>query len=435
MRRSHMRRRGFLGRLAATAAGPWVVSASALGLNGQVSPSNRVTLALIGAGGKGVGGMRNFMGHADCQVLAVCDPYEKRREGARQLVEKHYARDKAAGQYKGCDAYNDFREVTPRGDIDAVLVASTEQWHVLHSLSAIRNGKDVYCEKPLGRSVNECSTLVREVNRYARVFQHGTQLRSMRGTRFACELVRNGRIGKLHTVRIGSPPDGVTGNHPTIPVPPGFDYEMWLGPARWAPYCAPRCVTPGWYFISDYAPSGFVAEYAVHDMDIAMEGMGPLFSSPVTIEGRANYPADGLFDTPVTYRVEFTFASGVKLIETDAGQQRHGVLFEGSEGSVFTRGGVEATPADLLRETIGPREVHLYESIQQERNFLDCVKSRRRTICPAEVAHRVTSISHMAAIAMRLQKRLVWDFERDVVLNDEEANRCRFVPMREPWHL
>jgi len=293
----------------------------------------------------------------------------------------------------------------------------------------------VYCEKPLGRSVNECSTLVREVNRYARVFQHGTQLRSMRGTRFACELVRNGRIGKLHTVRIGSPPDGVTGNHPTIPVPPGFDYEMWLGPARWAPYCAPRCVTPGWYFISDYAPSGFVAEYAVHDMDIAMEGMGPLFSSPVTIEGRANYPADGLFDTPVTYRVEFTFASGVKLIETDAGQQRHGVLFEGSEGSVFTRGGVEATPADLLRETIGPREVHLYESIQQERNFLDCVKSRRRTICPAEVAHRVTSISHMAAIAMRLQKRLVWDFERDVVLNDEEANRCRFVPMREPWHL
>jgi len=428
-------RRGFLRSLAAASAAPWVVSASSLGLNGQVAPSNRIALGVIGAGGKGTGGMMNFLNHADCQVLAVCDLYTARRENAKALVERKYAARMAAGAYRGCAALHDFRELAARPDIDAVLVASTEQWHVINSIECLRSGKDVYCEKPLGRSVVECQALESAVKRYGRVFQHGTQLRSMRGTRFTCELVRNGRLGKLHTVRIGSPGGDATGVHPTIPVPPGLDYDMWLGPANWAPYCAPRCVTPGWYFISDYSPSGFVAEHAVHDMDIAMEGMGPLFQSPVEIEGKAIYPKDGLYDTPVSYRVEFAFASGVKIVMTSTDQQRHGVRFEGTDGWLFTRGGIEGEPAELLRSTIGPREIHLYDSIEHERNFLDCVKSRRPTICPAEVAHRVTSLCHMAAAAMKMQRKVVWDFENDTFINDEVANRCRYVPMREPWRL
>ena len=429
-------RRGLLkGFAAAGIGGPYVISSRVLGLDGAAAPSSRVTLGCIGVGGKGTGGMLTLMGNKDAQVLAVCDVKADVRQRAANLVEKHYAAERQAGTYKGCAAVNDFREVTSRNDIDAVLVASTEQWHVVQSIEAMRCAKDVYCEKPLGRTVAECRALVEAARRYDRVFQHGTQLRSLRNVRFACELVRNGRIGKVHTVKIGSPGSGATTPQPPLPVPPGFDYDMWLGPAQWAPYCNQRCTTPGWYWISDYCPSGFVAEFAAHDMDITQWGIGDLMTGPVEIEGTGVYPDDGLFDTAVTYHVEYKFAGGVRVILTTLNENRHGVRFEGADGWVFTRSEIEAQPQSLLRSVIAPGEIHLYDSPNHERNFLDCVKSRAETICPPEAACQATTLCQIGDIAMRLRRKLIWDMRKECFLNDAEANRRRTLAMREPWRL
>jgi predicted dehydrogenase len=428
-------RRQVLKGLAAGLIAPYVVSSASLGLGGTVAPGNRTTFGCIGVGGKGSGGLQSFLGNSDCQVVAVCDVKPDARQRAAAMVEQRYAAARDAGTYPGCRAVNDFREVVSRGDIDAVLVATPEQWHVLISIEAMKAGKDVYCEKPLGRSVEECRALVAAAKRYARVFQHGTQLRSLRAVRFACELVRNGRIGKLHTVKIGSPGSGTCPPQPPLPVPEGFDYDLWLGPAQWAPYCANRCVTPGWYWISDYCPSGFVAEYAVHDMDIAQWGMGDLLTGPVEIEGTGVYPRDGLFDTAVTYHVEYRFASGVKVVLTTLNENRHGVRFEGTDGWVFTREGIEAHPASLLTTMLASTEVRLYDSVNHERNFLDCVRSRAETICPAPAASRATCLAQVGDIAMRLRRKVIWDLEAERFVNDDEANRRLSIAMRAPWRL
>jgi len=439
------RRKLLKGAAAASVAAPYLVSSSALGLAGTTAPSDRVTLGCIGVGGKGTGGMRNHMRWGDLQVVAVCDPNQGRRNGVKALVEKHYAAQKRSGAYKGCTGYVDFRELIARDDVDAVLVATQDHWHVPISVAAMRAGKDVYCEKPLGATVAEGSQIIETARTTGAVFQHGTQLRSLRNVRFACELVRNGRIGKLQKIHIGSPNGRAGGNHPPAPVPKTLDYDLWLGPAQWAPYTPKRIHAFGWYFISDYSPSGWVAGYAVHDMDIAMWGFGADeagLGGPVQIEGRANYPRDGLHDTAVDYHVQFTFANGVQLVidtlkplKAEYGKHAHGVRFIGSEGWVYTRSGVAANPKGLLASKIAPGEIHLYQSIQHERNFIDCIKSRRPTLTPPAVAQRANSLCLLADIAMRLERKVTWDPAAERFDNDDEANRRLSRAMRSPWHL
>jgi len=401
-------------------------------------------LGCIGMGGKGTGGMRNHMRWPDVQVAAVCDPNAPRRQKARKLVEAHYAARKASGAYKGCAATGDFREVLARDDIDAVQVATQDHWHVPLSIYAMRAGKDVYCEKPLSATVAEGQALIETARRTGRIFQHGTQLRSLRNVRFACELVRNGRIGDLHTIHIGSPNGQAGKNHPPAPVPKTLDYDLWLGPAPWAPYTPARIPAFGWYFISDYSPSGWVAGFAVHDIDIAMWGMGADGGLPgaVEIEGRGVYPRDGLHDTALSYHLEYTFSSNVRLILDTLsplgpkyGRSAHGVRFIGSDGWVFTRSGIDASPKSLLGSVIGPNEIHLYASIQHERNFVDCVKSRRPTLTPPAVAHRTCSLCLLGDIAMRLGRKLTWDPVRQRFVDDAEADRWLSRPMREPWEV
>ncbi len=421
-------RRGFIAGAAVGMAAPFVVPSSALGLDGSVAPSNRIGLGVIGCGGKGAGGMRNFLRLPDVEVVALCD------------VSKA-ARDWAAGFAKLPEErrYNDFRELLAREDVDAVLVATPDHWHVLASLAAVRAGKDVYCEKPLSNTVAEGRALVGAVEQHGAIFQHGTQLRSLRATRQACELVRNGRIGELQRITIGSPPGLATGVHPAMPVPAGFDYDLWLGPAPEAPYTAHRIRIPGglpgWYFISDYSKSGWVAGYGVHDIDLAHWGMGTEYTGPVEVEGEGQFPEAGLFDTVLTYRLEFKYANGVTLTMTDTGQNRHGVQFHGSEGWIFTRSEIETRPESLVREVIGPNETRLYESEMHERNFIDCVKSRAETITPVEVAHRATSVGLIGGIALKLGRKLRWDPEKERFREDEEANRLLSYAMRGPWRV
>jgi len=399
-----------------------------VGLCGAAPASERITVGLIGTGGRMRAINGGLAGCKDAQRIAVCDVHDASRERMRLALKLSPA-----------DSYPDLRALIARDDIDAVAIATPDHWHVPAAIAAAKAGKDIYCEKPLSNTISEGRALVEAVRRHDMVFQHGTQLHSLWEVKHACELVRNGRIGELKAIRIGSPPGRATGIHPPQPVPEGFDYDQWLGPAPWAPYTPARVGhnpgLPGWYFVSDYSLSGWIAGYGVHDIDIAHWGMDTQRTGPVRIEGRGVFPTDGLWDTVLTYDLEFTYANGVKLIMTDTGKNLHGVRFEGTEGWVFTRSRTKAQPASLLRETFGPNETHLQASPGHVRNFIDCVKSRAETITPAEVAHRATSTALLGGIAVKLARPLRWDPQRERFLGDDDANDMLSYTMRSPWRV
>ncbi len=427
-RRQMLKKAGVLGPAVlglGAAAVPMIIPSSVLGNDGAIAPSNTVTLGVIGSGGKARHGMQNFKNAPGVKILAVADPIAQNREAGRALA--------GIGEDS---AYIDFRQLVDRDDIDAVLVGTPDHWHVLASLAVVRSGKDVYCEKPLSNTVTEGRALADAVKRYGAVFQHGTQLKSLDGTRRACELVRNGYIGELKQVTIGSPPGQATGVHPEQPVPDWLDYDLWLGPAPMKPYTPSRIVPlPGWYFISDYSKAGWIAGYAVHDVDIAQWGMGAEYTGPVEVEGTGVFPSEGLFDTVLGYELELKYANGVKLVITDTSKNRHGVKFEGTEGWVFTRGGIEVSDPALLQVKLGPNETHLYRSLNHEANFIECVRSRAETITPIEIAQRSTTPCLLGAIAIKLGRRLFWNPEKERFKNDPEANRLLTYAMRDPWRL
>jgi len=425
-----MKRRSFMKVAASALTMPAIIPSSVLGKGGAVAPSNRITVGLIGVGGR-MGSVWNAMKRCQgVQGVAVCDVQAHLRENYRKslnLTEK--------------DSYVDFRELLARADVDTVAIATPDHWHVPISIAAMKAGKDVYCEKPLSNTITEGRALVNTAERYGTIFQHGTQLHSKSGVRRACELVRNGRLGKLKEIRIGSPAGRAFGWPKQEPVPTGINYDMWLGPAPVTPYSStkvgpiPKVGLKGWYFISDYSKAGWIAGYGVHDLDIAQWAIGMEKSGPVSIEGKGIYPKDGIFDTVLTYDLTYEYANGVKVIMTDTGKNRHGVKFIGENGWIFTRGGIEAEPKSLLKEVISPNEIHLYRSPNHAQNFFDCVKTRKETITPAEIAHRATSSALLGGIACQLQRKLKWNPVREIFPDDPEANKLLICSMRSPWQI
>ena len=421
-------RRDFVKRATAVAAVSYIIPASALGLDGTTAPSNRVALGCIGVGGRGTYDLRQLMKYGG-QVVAVCDVKSDAREKARTLC-----------KLPESAAHNDFRQLLDRKDVDAVLIATPDHWHVLIGIAAIKAGKDVYLEKPLGITIEEGKAIRKVVKESNRVFMHGTEQRGMSDVRHMCELVRNGRLGKLHTITVACPGGQDLGLQPEMPVPPGFDYDMWLGPARKAPYTFQRCQEPFFFFISDYTPSGFVCSWGVHHLDIAQWAMGADSTGPVEIAGRATFPKPGsLSDTPLTWRIEYLYANGVKMVFTDASQNPEGIKFEGTDGwiSKAYRQEAKAQPESLLKSVIGPNEVHLYEEAEDSDDhcFLECVKSRKETCSPIEAAHRSTTIGYLGHIAILVGRRLKWDPEKEQFIADPEADKLLSRPMRPPWHL
>jgi predicted dehydrogenase len=421
---------------AAVAALPPAIPASALGLAGRTAPSNRVTMAAIGLGF----GWPMFL-REDARYLAVCDVQRDRREQGKAHVD-------GVQKSTDCRAYRDFRDVLAREDIDAVYVATPDHWHALVTLAAVRAGKHVYCQKPLTRTIAEGRAVVEAVRRYGVVFQHGTQQRHDPQMLLGCELVLNGYVGRLKDVRIGSPAGPSTSPWKPEPVPVGLDYEMWLGPAPWAPFTPLRIAAHPWYHISDYC-TGYIAGWGVHHADSAVQGSGlDHDDGPIEIDARGIFPAEGLFDNPYRWQMRYRFASGLTWHWTDcegdgfgsrAGpdwpQNRMGITLEGSEGSVFIwRGQVDAQPKSLLKVQIGPdAKVQLRRPLRGD--FLDCVRNRLPTCAPVEVAHRSTTLCSIGAISMLLRRKLTWDPVKEEFLGDEEANRLRSRAMREPWHL
>lgn len=422
-RSKNLTRRDFLrGSALATGAAmafPTIVPSTVFGAG---APSERITIGCIGLGGQGTGDMRGFKGNPNGQIVAVCDVDAAHVERARETA----GLDKSA-------CYGDFRALLARDDIDAISVATPDHWHIPIAVAAVKGGKDVYCEKPLTLTIQEGRVLADAVARYKRVFQTGSQQRSADNFRKACELVRNGYIGDVKTVQVG-----IAGNNrkcePTWepqPVPEGFDYDMWLGPAPWEPYHEQRCHYQFRFFL-EYS-GGQVTNWGAHHLDIAQWGLGMDNSGPVEMIGDGEFPKTGLFTTATRVHFEMTYANGVKLTcATGGGHTR----FEGTEGWVdVKRGGLETEPASLKTHVIGPDELHLYKSNDHKGDFLECVKSRQDPICTAEVGHRSSTVCHLGNIAMLLKRPLQWDPVKEEFIGDSVANAMRQRPRRAPWTL
>lgn len=426
-------RRQFLKEASVAAAGtvafPYIISSSALGKDGNVAASNRIVMGCIGVGSQGTGNMRGFLGKKEVQVVAVCDVDKKNRDRAKQNVDSRY-------KNSDCKAYLDFRDLIERKDIDAISLALPDHWHSIPVIMTARAGKDMYGEKPLARTIHEGRAMTDAVNRYGRIWQTGSWQRSVWNFHRACELVRNGRIGKVHRVEVGLPTGGGTDNRPVQPVPEGVDWDFWLGPAPWVPY---RGVMHwDWRWMMDYS-GGQLTDWAGHHIDIAHWGLGLDHTGPVEIEGKGEYPKDGIYDAPTAYKFTCKYADGLTMVVANDRQQPKGMgtAWYGEKGWIYVRRGnkLEAEPKTILDEKIGPNETKLYESRDHQQNFLDCVKSRKKTITPIEIAHRSISVGLLGEIAMLIGRKLRWNPEKEHFINDEEANRMLSRPMRSPWHL
>ncbi len=417
---------------------PAIIPSSALGLNGKFSPSNKISMGFIGVGGMGSGHVRQFLEYEDVIVRAICDVRREHREEAKQVVDAKYAN-------KDCDLHSDFRELLARRDIDAVLIAVPDHWHALIGIEAARQHKDMYYEKPLTRYFNEAKAVRDAVNRYGVIFQLGTQQRSDWRYRKACELVRNERIGKLEQVIVGSAGYSQVPIQPEQPVPEGFDYNMWLGPAPWAPYTKVRC-TRHFTLIYDYSLGCISGAYGIHDIDIVQWALDADDSGPLEAAGSGLIARDGLFDTIKEWETIHMYENGVKLIYTDHISARKnypeykmpimGVLFQGTEGWIsVSRQSIEAYPKSVLTSVITPDEIRLPVSDDHRRNFLDAVKTRQQPMCPVEIAARSDAVCHQADIAIRLGRKVYWDPEKEQFKNDEIANKMLTGTMRSPWTL
>jgi predicted dehydrogenase len=426
-------RRRFMERAAGAAAGalafPYIVASSALGKAGSVSASNRITLGFIGVGSHGIGmNLRTFLGNADAQAVAVCDVDVNNLNKARDIVNQKYGNN-------DCATYKDFRDVIARDDIDAVMISTPDHWHVPISLAALRAGKDVECEKPT-LTVREGRILVEMVERYGRVFQWSTEDRSVYEYHRMCELVRNGRIGKVHTIRVELPSGpGNPGNAKPMPVPESLDYDMWLGPAPLRPYTGRDQLPYQWRWVMDYS-GGQLTDWGAHLLDGAQWGNDSEYTGPVEVEGKGVFCQGGLYDTAKEYRIEYTYADGVKMIVKSGNPS---LRFEGRDGwigNVGWRAPLQAEPKSILDSKIGPDEIHLYTcKAGEQRNFLDCVKSRKECYFPPEIGQRCFTIAHIGNISMLLGRKLRWNPKKEKFVDDEQANRMLSRSMRGPWHL
>ena len=409
------------------------------------APSERVTLAVIGTGSQGTTDMKAFLQDERVQVVAVCDVereserYNRNfkdpfgREPARRIVNKHYGND-------SCQAYEDFREVLARKDIDAVLIATPDHWHVPLSVLAARAGKHIYCEKPVSLAVSEGRFLCGEVDRAGVRFQVGTQQRSDMKFRMACEFVRNGRLGKIKHITIGLASRNRDNNRhgaetAPVPVPEGLNYDLWLGPCDEVPFCPAR-LHSNWRWLWAHG-GGNVTDFGAHHLDIMQWALGMDGDGPVEIMNpKAEWPEKGSFyQTPPFFSFQVRYANGVIATVTDDQQNKSGVKFEGEDGRTLfvARNVIQTNPPDLLRDAIRDNEVHLYQSKSHSGNLIDCILEKKATICPPEIGHRSATIAHLGNLSLRLGRGIKWDPKTETITGDDEASKMLVRPMRAKW--
>ena len=437
-----MQRRSFLKMLAASSAAmafPSIVRAQTLGLNGKVAPSNRLALGFIGIGGQGSGHFNGELGDSLVQINGICDVDAARVQTAKQKLQTAYGAQIASGVYKGCFATGDFRKLIDRPDIDAVWISVPDHWHALPVIYAAQAGKDIYAEKPLSLTIPEGQAMVSAVQASGVVCQVGSQQRSSIEFQRAVQLVRNGMLGKITRVQVGLPGGmGVHGKAPTAPmakqeVPPGFDYESWLGPAPLAPYYRERCHF-NFRFCFDYS-GGELTDWIGHHFDIAAWALDLTHTGPVAIKNAtAKFAVSPLYDTATDYAFEAHYANGT-VIEV-ASKNRGGLRIEGSDGWVYVNRGVIEFSSPELGRVAFPSNGFCLTPTSHTKNFLDCVQSRQTPICPIDEAHRTVSVAHLANAAFRTgRSELQWDPDKQEVIDAPSAAAMLQRAYRSPWQL
>ena len=453
-------RRSFLataGRAAAAttvAAGfPAIVPATVFG---KTSPSNRINVGAIGVGRISRGhDMPNILRYDIARIVAVCDLDANRVADGKKLVNDFYARQ-TGKPYDGVTGYGQYRDLLASKDIDAVVISTPDHWHALIAIAAVQAGKDVYLQKPASLTIAEGRALSNAVHASGRIFQIGSQQRSTIQFRYAAELVRNGRIGKLQTVEVGLPGDPSGEVEPEMPVPRNLNYEMWLGSTPYVYYTEKRVHPatgydrPGWLRCEQFG-AGMITGWGAHHVDSAHWGMDTEYTGPVELWGSAKFPAKGLWDVHGDFKTYGRYANGVTMVIS--GDFPNGIKFIGSNGWIFVSRGNEAVTASdpvaklqdatalassdpaIIKSVIGPNEIHLYESKEHHLNWLESVRSRKEPIAPVEVAHRSCSACLLHHIAMKLPRKLSWDPVKERFKNDDEANAMLSRPMRAPYAL
>ena len=410
------RRRFLATATTATIATPLLLPASIWAAEAGAKPNERITMGFIGVGTQGRGLLSGFLRHPNTQVVAISDVDTTRREHSKKTVEEYYATVKNT-EFKDCTGYPDFRDVLARKDIDAVVIATPDHWHAFVAVSAANKGKDIYCEKPLSLTIHEARTMVKAARKNDRVFQTGSMQRSSSEFHKACELVRNGKLGKIKTVIVGVGPSSKWCDLPEEPMEPGLDWDRWLGPAPLRPYnsvLSPRGVHkhfPDWRNYREYS-GGMMTDWGAHHFDIAQWGLGMDESGPVEI-----IPPD---DANARTGLRYLYANGVEMIHDSS---KGGVTFIGERGKIFVdRGKFQADPEEIGKETIEANGIHLYKSDNHLKDFLDCVRSRKRPICDVEVGCRSVTVCHLGNLAYWNHRRLKWDPAKEQFIGDAEAN-------------
>lgn len=422
-------RRQFVKAAATALAAPMIVPRSALGLGEKVAPSERITLAFIGTGKMANDyHLSELLRFPDVQALAVCEVDKTRREHARERVESAYSKEAA---YKGCSEHVDFREVIARKDIDAVCIATPDHWHAIPIIEACKAHKDVYCEKPLTLTIAEAKLCIDAARKHERVVQTGSQQRSsvFGPFRKACEFVRSGRLGTIKTVTVGVGGPSRWCDLPAEEMEPGLDWNLWLGPAPKRPYhskLSPRGVHnhfPEWRAFREYSGGGHT-DMGAHHYDIAQWALGMDESGPVEIIPPEN-PKSG---------------TGVKYIYENGVEMSHGgpsgCVFVGTKGKLhIDRGLLTSEPESIVKEPLGKEEVHLYESPGHHRDWINCIRSRRRPVADVEIGARSVTIVHLGNLAYWHGRKLRWDPRSWKFVGDEEANGWMDRERRDPWQL
>jgi myo-inositol 2-dehydrogenase/D-chiro-inositol 1-dehydrogenase len=459
---SHTSRRSFLKTtgLAGAALGfPTIIPSRVLGAD---APSKKINILQIAAGRIGrTMDIPGLLRHDTARIVALCDLDSLRLEDGKQMVESHYAKKMAGVKVA---TYGDYREALRHPDIDAVSISTPDHWHAEPVVAAAMLGKDIYVQKPLAMTVEEGRIVSDIVRKKGCMFQIGSQQRSGAQFRTACEMVRNGRIGKVHTVKIGLPSDPSGGSTTEIPVPSNLNYDMWLGSTPLAPYTVDRvhaqgttvkeryAERPGWLRIEDYC-LGMITGWGSHHVDIAHWGLDTELTGPISIEGKAEFPKSGLWNVHGPYHIEMKYANGATIIIDH--KLPNGVRFEGSDGWIFVTRGAERVTAsdpipkggaakalqasnpDILKTPLGKDDIRLHESPNNDHHldWITSIQTRKPAVTTVEAAHRSTSACITGWIAMKLGRKLTWDPTKERFEGDDTANSMLHRESRAPYGL
>jgi predicted dehydrogenase len=449
-----MKRRDFIMKTAVAGAAfgfPTIVPASVFGKN---APSNKINIGQIGCGRIARDhDMPGTWRHDVARIIAVSDLDSKRMADGKKYVEEYYTK-KMGTPYIDVKQYGDYREMLLNPDIDAVVISTPDHWHSQPAMEAALAGKHIYVQKPTSLTIKEGRQLVDVVNKTGVVLQLGTQQRSSEQFRIAAELVRNGRIGKLHTVRIGLPGDPAGPEAPEMPIPSNLNFDMWLGSTPEVPYTEigvhPQhdYSRPGWLRIENYG-AGMITGWGQHHYDSAAWGMDTELTGPRYVEAVAEFPRSGLWNVHGDFMVKQEYDNGVNVFTS--GGYPNGIRYEGSDGWIWvSRGSYQASSSDpvaqdnnakaldasdpkILTSVIGPDEIHLTKSTEHHGNWLGAIQGNNELLSPVEIGHRACSVCLVSHIAMKLGRKLAWDPVKEEFINDPEANTYLSRPQRRPW--